>query len=231
MITTSYNNWNINQSEGLIDTKILEQIKDTQLGKYLKYYQLYYTGIHDNKRIINWFPHFGEISITYLDQTLLMLPIQFIIVEMFNEVDQLPFQDIINSKILVNYSEKFKTEIINSIIISGLFIMEDDNIILSKSIDIKNNLIEIFLNTSGFPQIWEQLKEQELAHSRDEIINTVINHTLKTCSKEKSELFSLVKKSIKLFKLEDDLFDKSLKYLIEMDYIKLNDLDEYEKIF
>ena len=230
VITTSYNNWNINQTEGIINTKILDQINNTQLGKYLKYYDLFYMEKHDNKRIINWFLHFGEINITYLNQNLLMFPIQFAIVEMFNERDQIPFQEIISSKILINYSDKFKNDIINSIIISGLFIIENDDIILSKASDIKNNLIEIFLNTSEYPNIWEQLKERELAHSREEIVNTVINHLIKTCPKEKSELYSLVKKNIKLFKLEEELFNKSLKYLIEMDYIRLND-NKYEKYF
>jgi hypothetical protein len=152
------------------------------------------------------------------------------IVEMFNDIDQLPIQSIINSKILINYSEKFRTNIINSIIISELFIMKDDNIILSQSKTIKNNLIEIFLNTSDYPTIWEQLKKKELSYSRIEIINSVINHTLKKSPKIKSDLFLLVKENIKLFQLEDILFNKSLLYLIEMDYIILNDKNEYEKI-
>ena len=159
-----------------------------------------------------------------------MLPIQFMILEMFNNVEQLPLQQIINSKILSNYSEKFKTDIINSIIISGLFIMVNENIILSQSKNIKNDLIDIFLNTSDYPNIWEQMKQKELTYSRDEIVNTVINHTLKTLSKSKSDLFPIIKEKIKLFKLEEEIYTKSLKYLVEMDYIKLNDNDEYEKI-
>ena len=109
--------------------------------------------------------------------------------------------------------------------------MNDQTIILSKSNSIKNDLIEIFLNTSEYPNIWEKQKEIELAHSRNEIINTVINHILKTCSKSKSELYCIVKKKITLFKLDENLFDKSLKYLIEMDYVILNENNEYKKIF
>lgn len=231
VITTSYNNWTINQSEGLVDHNIIDQLKDTQFGKYLKYYELYYIEKYNNHRIINWFLHFGEISITYLDQPLKMLPIQFIIVEMFSKVDEILIHEIINSKLLINYSDKFKTDILNSIISSGLLIINDQKVILSKSNSIKNDLIEIFLNTSDYPNIWEKQKETELAHSRNEIINTVINHILKTCSKSKSELYSIVNKEIKLFKLDEELFEKSLKYLIEMDYIILNDKNEYEKLF
>ena len=231
VITTSYNNWTINQSEGLIDNNILDQLKTTQLGKYLKYYELYYIEKYDNHRIINWFPHFGEITITYLNQQLKMLPIQFIIVEMFTDVDDILIHEIINSKLLINYSEKFKNDILNSIISSGLLIINDKKVILSKSSSIKNDLIDIFLNTSDYPNIWEKQKEIEFAHSRNEIINTVINHILKTCSKSKSELYSIIKKEITLFKLDEELFDQSLKYLIEMDYIILNDKNEYEKLF
>jgi len=230
VITTSFENWNINQTEGIIDSKMVDAIKETQIGKCLKYYDLYYTEKYKKQRIINWFPHFGEINITYLNQKFKMLPIQFMILEMFNNVEQLPLQQIINSKILSNYSEKFKTDIINSMIISGLFIMVNENIILSQSKNIKNDLIEIFLNTSDYPNIWEQMKQKELTYSRDEIVNTVINHTLKTLSKSKSDLFILIKDKIKLFKLEEEIYTKSLKYLVEMDYIKLNDNDEYEKI-
>lgn len=230
VITTSYNNWSINQNEGIIDHNILNLIKNTELGKYLKYYELYYLEKHTT-RIINWFPHFGEINITYLNQKLKMLPIQFMIVEMFTDVNQISIHEIINSKILINYSEKFKTDILNSIIISGLFIMKDDNIILSKSDSIKNDLIEIFLNTSDYPNIWEQQDKNELAYSRLEIVNTVINHIIKTNPKSKLDLYFLVKKEITLFKLDNDVFEKSLKYLIEMDYIILNDKNEYEKLF
>ena len=122
-------------------------------------------------------------------------------------------------------------DILNSIIISGLFIMKDEYIILSKVDIIKNDLINIFLNTSDYPNIWEQQNEKELALSREEVINSVINHFIKINPKSKSELYTLVKKDITLFKLDESLFEKSLKYLIEMDYIILNDKNEYEKLF
>jgi len=160
-----------------------------------------------------------------------MLPIQFIMVEMFTDIDEMSINEIINSTLLINYSEKFKTDILNSIISSGLFITNDQTVILSKNKSIKNDLIEIFLNTSEYPNIWEKQKEIEFVYSRIDIINTVIIHILKTCSKSKLELYCIVKKEITLFKLDEELFDKSLKYLIEMDYIILNEKNEYEKLF
>jgi hypothetical protein len=231
VMTSSYNNWGISHSEGLIDYKIVEEIKDTQLGKYLKYYDLYYVDKYNKHRVINWFPHFGEITITYLGQQLKMLPIQFMIIEMFTNTDEILINDIMKSKILINYSEKFKTDLINSIIFSGLFVINNQTIYLSKSESIKNDLIEIFLNTSEYPSIWEKQKEIELAYSRNEIINTVINHTIKICSKSKLELYPIIQKEITLFKLNEEMFEKSLKYLIDMDYIILNEKNEYEKLF
>jgi hypothetical protein len=69
----------------MIDHNILNNIKDTQLGKYLKYYELYYIEKYNNLRIINWFPHFGEINITFMDKQIILLPIQFMILELFND--------------------------------------------------------------------------------------------------------------------------------------------------
>ena len=232
VLTTSYNNWTINQTEGLIGSRIVDLILKTELGKYLKYYELYYYEKYKGDRILNWFPHYGEINITYLDEKFKMLPIQFIILEMFTNVDEININEIINSKILVNYSEKFKTDIINSIIISGLLIIKDDFVLISKNLNIINHdLIDIFMNTSEYPNIWEQMKENELIHSREEITNCVINHILKRISITKSELFEMTKKEIILFKLNEEIFEKSLKYLIEMDYILINERDLYEKLF
>lgn len=232
VLTTSYNNWLINQTEGIMGSRTTDIILHTELGKYLKYYELYYVDKYKGDRILNWFPHFGEINITYLDQKFKMLPIHFIIIEMFTDIDEVKINEIINSKLLINYSEKFKTDILNSIIISGLLIIKEDSVIISKNLNITNhNLIDIFMNTSDYPNIWEQMKENELIHSREEITNCVINHILKRISITKSELFEMSKKEIIIFKLNEEIFEKSLKYLIDMDYIILNERDLYEKLF
>jgi hypothetical protein len=87
------------------------------------------------------------------------------------------------------------------------------------------------MNTSDYPNIWEQMKETELVHSREEITNCVINYILKRISITKSELFEMTKKEIIIFKLNEEIFEKSLKYLIDMDYILLNERGLYEKLF
>ena len=75
VITTSYSNWDVNQTEGIVGNNIVETIKNTQLGKHLRNYQHYYELRYSNKRVINWFPHFGEVSITYAGSNFIMLPI------------------------------------------------------------------------------------------------------------------------------------------------------------
>jgi competence protein ComGC len=53
---------------------------------------------------------------------------------------------------------------------------------------------------------------------------------LKQKSKTPQELFDVVKQSIQVFELDQNTFDKSIEYMIKMDYIKLED-QKYIKIF
>jgi hypothetical protein len=237
IITTSFNNWDINQTEGIVTNKMINTLLHTQLGKYLHNFDNYYNIQYCNKRILNWFPHFGEISITYLNQELVMLPIQFMVVEMFNDVNQVDLVSIQNAIFFSNYTQKFRNDIIGSLITSGMFKLESGKndttiMLLLNSNTINNNFIEIFLNTSDYTSIWENNRRNELIHTRQEITSTVINHLLKINSKPISynELFILVKKSITLFELDDLIFTKTIDNMIKQDYIiKLDNLT-YEKI-
>lgn len=229
VITTSYNNWDINQIEGLINQDTIRTIINTNLGSYLNKYQEYYLSKY-NDRILNWFPHFGEVNITYLDQELKMLPIQFIIVEMFNDINKILVQDIINSKVLINYSTKFKYDIIGSLVLSGLFSISNDYLVLSMGGNFKENLIEIFFNNSDYTIIWEEKRNEELLHTREEITKANINKILKTNNLNNEELFNITKETIKVFELDINTFDKSIKSMIDMDYIKLEN-EKYIKLF
>jgi hypothetical protein len=70
VITSSYNNWDINQTEGVINSDlvkpILEKDKISLLTKQLLCYQEFYETRYSNKRKLNWYPHFGEIIFDYL---------------------------------------------------------------------------------------------------------------------------------------------------------------------
>jgi hypothetical protein len=236
VITTSFNNWDVNQTEGIVTSKMVDYIRETQLGNYLHNFNYYYNIKYDGKKILNWFPHFGEVSITYLNQELIMLPIQFMVVEMFNDVNSVDLDNVQNAIFFSNYSHKFRNDIIGSLISSGMFRLEsiiyglnsgknDRTIMVLQSCftQLDNNFIEIFLNTSDYKNIWENNRREEIVHTREEITSTVINHLLKINSKPLfyDELFTFVKKSIILFELDD---------LIKQDYIRKLDNLSYEKI-
>lgn len=236
IITTSFNNWDVNQTEGIVTNKMIDTLLHTQLGYNLYNFNYYYNLKYAGKRILNWFPHFGEVSITYLNQQLIMLPIQFMVVELFTDVNQIKLDSIQNVIFLSNYTIKFRNDIIGSLITSGMFGLEtvDDNItmILLNSNTINNNFIEIFLNTSDYKNIWENNRQEELVHTREEITASVINHILKINSKPLfyDELFSFVKKSIILFEVDDLILTKTIDNMIKQDYIRKLDNEYYEKI-
>jgi len=228
VITTSYNNWDVNQNEGIITSSIVDSIKNTVIGKHMKIYQHFYELRYENKRVINWFPHFGEVNISYLDCNIKMLPIQFMVLEMFNDKNSLTLHEVTNATFFTNYTTKFRNDIIGSLVSGGLLRVYNDHLELMTNKDFKNDLIEIFFTHSDYAAVWEQNRNDELAHTRQEITNTNINHLLKQHKRSKQELYDLVKQSIKVFELDQATFDKSVDYMVSMDYIKFD--DHYVKI-
>lgn len=228
VITTSYNNWDVNQNEGIITSSIVDSIKDSVIGKHMKIYEKFYELRYENKRVINWFPHFGEVNISYLDCDIKMLPIQFMVLEMFNVKDSLNLDEVSNATFFTNYTTKFRNDIIGSLVSGGLLKVNHDQLELITTKNFKNDLIEIFFTHSDYAAVWEQNRNDELAHTRQEITNTNINHILKQHTRSKQELYDLVKQSIKVFELDQATFDKSVDYMVSMDYIKFN--DHYVKI-
>ena len=84
-------------------------------------------------------------------------------------------------------------------------------------------IAQAYIETSHFSsQVWEQNRNDELIHTRQEITNTNINHLLKQHKRSKYELYDLVKQSIKVFELDQATFDKSIDYMVLMDYIKFD---------
>ncbi len=233
VITTSYSNWDVNQTEGIITNNIVDTIKQTQLGKHLRNYQHYYELRYSNKRIINWFPHFGEVSVTYANQDLTMLPIQFMVLEMFNDVDRVELGHIQKARFFSNYTEKFRSDIIGSLVASGLLKIQGDSVCLVSKGIFKTNLIEVFFTNSDYGSVWEQQRKEEIVHTREEVTNSVINSVLK--DKDRAigfeELFELVKSAIGVFELEQNIFTKSIDYMCKQDYIKPDETGKYQKLF
>jgi hypothetical protein len=229
VITTSFNNWDVNQNEGLVNGKMVELIQDSQLGKHMRNYQKYYELRYCNKRILNWFPHFGEINVTYLGKEIKMLPIQFMVLEMFNDINRMSVKDVLTSQFFSNYTSKFTNDIIGSLVSSGLFKMSNDSMILTSSDNFNTNLIEVFFSTSDYANIWEQRRKDDLALSREEIVCANINHQIKTHPMTKTQLFDSLVKLIEVFELNETVFNKALEHMCKMDYVKLNG-ESYEKI-
>jgi hypothetical protein len=234
VITTSYNNWDINQSDGILSSSVVESIKDSQITQQLYKYQQFYGKRYDNKRVLNWYPHFGEVNITFANLEFKMLPIQFMVLELFEKSEQINIKDVLNSKFFENYSSKFKNDIIGSLINSGLLRLSNDKLILSDQFNrnnFKTDLIEIFFTVLDYTNIWEQKRKEELIHSREEIIYTNINHQLKKSKLSYNDLLVQIKNNINVFEVDNAIFDKALNYMIKMDYINKNEKDLYQKLY
>jgi hypothetical protein len=229
VITTSFNNWDVNQNEGILSLKAIDKIKNTKLGSYINSYNKYYNSRYSSKRILNWFPHFGEINITFLKKEIIMLPIQFMVLEMFNDVNKIPVKDIIVASFFSNYTSKFTNDIVSSLVLSGLFKVIDNNMILTSNDSFNTNLIEVFFSNSDYVNIWEQQRKDEIVLSRNEIICANINHQLKIQPMTKDQLFKSLVQTINVFELDETTFNKSIDYMCKSDYIKINDTI-YEKI-
>ena len=220
-ITTSYSNWDINYSQGYVEIPgSLSSSPDNNLTKLLSNYDSYYDKIYSNKRKLIWLLQYGEVNVTFLNSIeLKLLPIQLLVLELFENTDLVKLEKIKESSFFNNYSIKFRDCIINSLIIGGLLILTDNHLKLSNCDNIATNYIDIFINNSDKESVFIDTKA-EIAHNREDIIKSNINHYLKISAKNKLELYDLVSRNIKLFELNEELFIKSINSLIKFDYIK-----------
>jgi hypothetical protein len=220
-ITTSYSNWDINYSQGYVEiSSTLLTKPDNNFTKLLSNYDSYYDKIYSNKRKLIWLLQYGEVNVTFLNSIeLKLLPIQLLVLEIFEYTDLVKLDKIKESSFFNNYSIKFRDSIINSLIIGGLLILTDNQLKLSNCVNIATNYIDIFINNSDKESVFIDTKA-EIAHNREDIIKSIINHYLKISAKNKLELYDLVSRNIKLFELNEELFIKSINSLIKFDYIK-----------
>jgi hypothetical protein len=236
VIITSYDNWDINQTDGIITDEILDQNNNSQLCKYLKLYSSNYYNYRNcyNTKVLKWFLHFGEVSITYNEKNLLLLPIQFMVVEMFENVNSIPIKEILNASFFANYTHKFRSDIINSLIISKLFELNGLNIELSKTSNFNTDLIEIFFTNSDYVNLWEEQHNNDLIHTRKEITSCVINTILKKSNNglDTNELFKETKANINIFELSQEIFDDTIKHMSDCDYINFDiNSHKYVKLY
>jgi len=231
VITSSYNNWDANYSEGIIPNDFLKKYMNAYILLNMMYiYSEFYKLRYENKRKLNWYPHFGEVVFDFNEIEFKMLPIQFIILEHIYKVNKISKNDLINFQIFSGYNEHFKKSIVSSLLLGGIIILEDSNIKINSDISkITTNYIDFFFTSSGYADIWNIRREKELILSREEVLSTWINHFLKKESLEKIELMSKIKKSMDLFEFNIDFLDIIINDMITKDYIKYNK-EKLEKI-
>jgi hypothetical protein len=70
---------------------------------------------------------------------------------------------------------------------------------------------------------------KELIMNRQDVVNSQINHFVKTSPLSKEDLYKKVSENINVFELTMDIFDKSITHMIDNDYIKLEN-GLYEKL-
>ena len=63
--------------------------------------------------------------------------------------------------------------------------------------------------------------QKELAHNREDIVKTLINHNLKLNSIDKDLLFSKLESNISVFKLTFDIYNNAINQMIKYDYITM----------
>ena len=244
IITTSYNIWDTNVLD--IATRIdnfddairnSSQFFSGPLLKFIKMYSKLFIAATKSNEYLNWYLHTGSVSLNYQSNNgkiyLKMLPIQAIILELFDWQDAVSINEILNHGILNSYDRKEKEKILDIFINFSILIKiknpNHDSEIVVFNMDIPEssgeiNIIEQFFEVSSLPKKWEEEKEIELANNKIDIVKSKINHYLKKSTQTSQDLFKLCK-TINVFSLDEELFDRAIKSMIEQEYISYNDQD------
>ena len=222
ILSTSYSCWNLNFDNSFCtnDTKFFENINLINKS--------YMDLLNSDTIKLCWLLHYGEVNIKYLNKSIKLLPIQYLILEKFDVNDIIDINDILNYEFFKNYDNKFKNDIIKTFLISRLLLLDNNRLKLNNNNNFKTNLINIFFSINDYNDISEQ-REIEFVHSRIDITKTNINKIIKNNSLNKIDLFNKTKENINIFELDEDIFNNALDYMIKMDYIELID-DKYHKL-
>jgi hypothetical protein len=133
------------------------------------------------------------------------------------------YEQLISQYFFLNYSNKFKNDIINSLVNGNILIKDNNYLYLNESnVEIiENNLIEIYLSNIN---VESQLIDNsiELAHDREDIVKTLINYNLKINSMDRNKLFEKLETDISLFQLTKDIYDNAINKMVKFDYITID---------
>jgi len=216
VIITSYEICNINYNEGYVSSDLLS-------NSLLTSYNKYYTECNNGNKSLVWYLHYGEMDITYNNINIKLLPIQYMILELFNEKNEIPIDSL---KILSNYTLSSKNKIIKSLVDSNIVFMNNNKLTLNNNTNFETDLIQVYTNISNY----NMTCSSDFILDKLDITKTNINHILKTKTLFYDELYSITSNNIKIFKLNKIIFNKAIDYLIKMDYIIFEN-DKYVKLF
>ncbi len=212
--------WNLN-IYGYSNNIINKNIFTAYLCNILYNYNL------KTQKHLNYYLHLGHVDITIQDTQLIVLPAQMLCIEQFSGFNKpIKYNDFYeNIKInLNNYDNNFISKIIKSL--DCILEKDGDNIFMkpfNKSFSFKYiNLIDVFHNINNTNMIIKKNIQLELAHSRIDIINSVINHFIKQQDYNMDKLYNKVKEQITIFELDQILYMDSIKNMISKDYIEYN---------
>lgn len=221
VITTSYSNWDINWSNGFINSNSYNK---SQLGYYIETYSKFYQKRYKDKRKLLWLPQYGEIDIEYAGNIITLLPIQLMVLELFETKETLSDKFILSQPFFNNYSEQYKNDILKTFESSGILQRSNTDYILTTNI-LKTNLINLIGSPINSITVYN-----DLALSRKYITCTCINSWLKKTSLSYEQLFTQLSKDIILFVLSRELLTETIDWMIENDYIRLEN-EAYTKIY
>lgn len=217
IITTSYSNWDINYTQGYYSDNVdsIDIFLPNDLSSIMRTYQWFYSKRFNNSRKLLWLFHYGEVDITYNNINIKLLPIQLLVLQKIENA-RLTHDELMNQPFFINYSNSFKSSIIDSLF-TGKIIKHNDKIIeLSNNTCISENLIELINNdTIKITNI----DIYEPVFSREDILKSIINHHVKVSPKANDELYKLVEADLTIFKLNDILFKSAIESMIKEDYI------------
>jgi hypothetical protein len=231
IVTSSYNNWDVNQTEGIVGGDVLTNFKSDYILTNMMYvYSKFYESRYENKRKLNWYPHFGEIVFDFNGTEFKMLPIQFMILEHIHKMNEISKEDLINFHIFAGYNEHFRKSIVSSLLLGGIIKLSESKFKINSDITkVTTNYVDLFFTSSAYADIWNARREKELVLSREEVLSTWINHFVKKEPIDKIGLFSKIKKSMDLFDFTSEFLDKVINDMIKKDYIRYNE-EKLEKI-
>ena len=225
VVTTSFNNWDINQQEGILSSDVIGKNKNQyQLIDALYSYDKFYQKRYKDKRKLNWYPHFGEITFTYLNKDIIMLPVQFIVLEHIQKEKTITKENMMKAEILLGYNENFRKSVITSLIIGGIVIANQNNLSISSNIEkISSDFITLFFNSTNYADVWDKRREEELVMNRKDVLSACANHYIKKESLTVNILFDKIKETMTLFDFTKQDLHEVIEQMISKDYFVMTD--------